>query len=59
MEDYLADYYHPGQTVQEMKETIRACGEKEIGFSFVFPYDSKGETIFAFVSLLCREGFFY
>lgn len=59
VENYLADFYHAGQTVQEMKENIRACDEKEIGFSFVFPFDVEGKQIFEFVKLLRREGFYY
>lgn len=59
VEDYLADFCHAGQTVQEMKENIRACDEREIGFSFVFPFDVEGAQIFEFVKLLRREGFFY
>ncbi len=58
-EDYLADLYHAGQTVQAMKDNIRACDEKEIGFSFVFPFDVEGRQIFEFVKLLRREGFYY
>lgn len=58
VEDYLADFYHPGQTVQELKENIRACDEKEIRFSFVFPFDVEGKQIFEFVKLLRREGFY-
>lgn len=59
VEDYLADFYHAGQTVKEMKENIRACGEAEIGFSFVFPFDIDGKQIFEFAKLLRREGFYY
>lgn len=59
VEDYLADFYHPGQTVQELKENIRTCNEKEIGFSFSFPFDIEGKQIFEFVKLLRREGFYY
>ena len=59
VEDYLTDFYHPGQTVQDLKENIRVCDEKEIGFSFVFPFDVKGKHIFEFVKLLRREGFYY
>ncbi len=59
VEDYLADFYHTGQTVQEMKDTIRACDEKEIGFSFMFPFKVDGKQIFEFVKLLRREGFYY
>ncbi len=59
VEDYLADFYHAGQTVQEMKENIRACDEKEIGFSFYFPFDLEGKRLFEFVKLLRSEGFYY
>lgn len=58
VENYLADFYHAGQTIQEMKENIRTCDEKEIGFSFVFPFDAAGKEIFEFVKLLRREGFY-
>lgn len=56
---YLADFYHAGQTVQEMKDNIRDCDEKEIGFSFMFPFEVDGKQIFEFVKLLRREGFYY
>lgn len=59
VEDYLADFYHAGQTIQEMKENIRVCDERGIGFSFVFPFDIEGKQIFEFVKLLRREGFYY
>ena len=59
VEDYLADFYHAGQTVQEMKDNIHACDEKEIGFSFVVPFDVEGKQIIEFVKLLRREEFFY
>ena len=59
VEDYLTDFYHPGQTMQDLKENIRACDEKEVGFSFVFPFDVDGKQIFEFVKLLRREGFYY
>lgn len=59
VEDYLADFYHEGQTLQEMKENICACNEAEIGFSFVFPFGVEGKQIFEFVKLLRREGFYY
>lgn len=59
VEDYLADFYHAGQPLQEMKDTIRSCDEKEIGFSFMFPFEVDGKRIFEFVKLLRREGFYY
>ncbi|OUN23473.1 hypothetical protein B5G37_08375 [Pseudoflavonifractor sp. An85] len=59
VEDYLADFYHPGQTIEELKENIRACQEQEIGFSFSFPFDVNGQRMYEFVKLLRREGFYY
>lgn len=59
VEDYLADFYHQGQTIKEMKENICACDEAEIGFSFVFPFDIEGQQIFEFVKLIRNEGFYY
>lgn len=59
VDDYLADYYHSGQTVLQMKENIRACNEKEIGFSFYFPFDIDVAEIYEFVKLLRCEGFYY
>ena len=56
VEDYLADFYHPGQTIEELKENIRACQEQEIGFSFSFPFDVNGQRMYEFVNLLRREG---
>lgn len=59
VENYLTDFYHPGQTAQDLREDIRACNEIEIGFSFVFPLDRDGKQIFEFVKLLQQEGFYY
>ena len=58
VEDYLADYYHAGQTIQGMKDRIRACDEREIGFSFGFPFEVEGKQIIDLVNLLRREGFY-
>ncbi|MBD5501886.1 MAG: hypothetical protein HDR10_11920 [Lachnospiraceae bacterium] len=46
-------------TIDCLKENIRISDEKEIGFSFVFPFDVRGKQIFEFVKLLLREGFYY
>lgn len=59
VEDYLADFYHPGQTIEQMKEKIQASEEAEIGFSFIFPFDVEGKKLFEFVKLLRHEGFYY
>lgn len=59
VEDYLADFYHPGQTIEQMKEKIRASEEAEIGFSFMFPFDVEGRQLFEFVKRLRHEGFYY
>lgn len=59
VEEYLNDFYRPGETVKLMKDRIAASDEKEIGFSFEFPFETEGEQIFEFVKLLRREGFYY
>ena len=59
VEDYLNDFYRPGETVQVMQDKIAASGEKEIGFSFEFPFETDGTQIFEFVKLLRKENFCY
>lgn len=59
VEDYLSDYYHPGQTIWELKDNIKASDEAEIGFSFIFSLEVAGQQIFEFTKLLRREGFYY
>lgn len=59
VEDYLADFYHAGQTVQDLKNNIAKSDEEEIGFSFLFPFDVDGKQVFEFVKLLRRERFYY
>lgn len=58
VEDYLADFYHPGQTIQELKENLCACKEEEIGFSFTLPFEADGAQVLDLVQLLRREGFY-
>lgn len=59
VEDYLADFYHPGQAIQDLKENIRGCQEEEIGFFFSLPFDVDGAEILELMQLLRREGFYY
>lgn len=59
VDDYLADFYHNGQTVEELKNNIRSCDETEIGFSFDFSLDTDGRQIFELAEMLRCEGFYY
>ena len=59
VEDYLADFYHPGQTIEELKENILACNEPELGFSFTLSFDADRAEILKLVQLLRQEGFYY
>ena len=59
VEDYLADYYHTGLSIQDMRDNINHCEETEIGFSFTFPFEAEGKELVEFVKLLRREGFYY
>ena len=57
-DDPFSEYYHEGQSIQELKNNLLASAEKEIEFSFLFPFDTRGKDLFAFVKLLRREGFY-
>lgn len=59
VDNYFVNFHCTGQTVQEMKNNIRTCREKEINFSIIFPFDVDGKELFEFVKLLRREGFYY
>ena len=59
VQDYLSDYYHPGQIVEDLKDNVRKSDETEIGFSFTFPFETEGKYFFEFAELLRREGFYY
>lgn len=59
VDDYLLDFYLPGMTIEKMKENIRSSDEKEIGFSFQFTHEIDGDTMYEFVKLLRRQGFYY
>lgn len=55
----LRTFTTPGRQYRKCKDNIRASDEKEIGFSFMFPFEVDGKQIFEFVKLLRREGFYY
>ena len=59
VEDYLADYYHAGQTLQDLKDAINCCEETEIGFSFIFSFETDGKQVLEFIKMLQSEGFYY
>lgn len=59
IEDYLINFYYPGQTVENLKEKVRNCNEIEIGFSFIFPFEVDEKQIFNFIKMLYQEGFYY
>jgi len=58
VEDYLGDYYQPGEIFDRMKERILAGTETEIGFSFPFSFDTDGEKVIEFAAFLKNEGFY-
>ena len=58
VKNYLADYYLPGMTPEQLRENLKNSGEAEIGVSFPFPFETEPETLFRFAELLKREGFY-
>ena len=59
VEDDRTDFFHPGQTVQTMREKICASGEREVFFSFAFPFERQEESIADFILYLRSRGFYY
>ena len=59
VEDYLADYYHPGMTLDEMKRQIEKSEEHEIGFAIIVPFDCNSRNLLALIDKLKTDGFFY
>lgn len=58
VEDYLADFFHAGQTIIELKQNISKSDEREIGFAFSFPLETEGKALLEFAILLQKEGFY-
>lgn len=57
-EDFLADCYHKGMSIAQMKQLIGQSTETEIEFSFSFAFDAETEQLCQLVQLLVREGFY-
>ena len=53
VQDYLTDY--AGENV---KDAILGSAEREIGFSFSFPFETEGEILYRFALFLREEGFY-
>lgn len=59
VQDYLADYYVDGMTLQQLKANVRASSETEIGFSFRLGKYCPAENIAELVKLLKEYNFYY
>lgn len=59
VEDFLADYYNEGMSLNQLRENIRSSKEKEIGVSFLFEPEAEKVKIFDLVEFLRDEGFYY
>lgn len=59
VDDYLSDYYTPGNTIDELIENIQKSNDAEIGFAFIFTHDLDADTLYKFTDFLRSEGFFY
>ena len=58
-DDFKHELYDAAQGERAFRENICACGEREIGFSFIFPFETNGEQIYEFAKFLRRQGFYY
>lgn len=59
VENYLDDFYIEGNTIADLLENVQKSMEETIGFTFYFPYESDGGTLYEFVKFLHAEEFFY
>lgn len=57
VEDYLADYYGQGMTLDQLRRNLAASREGAVGFSFRF--DLEGTGVVETARFLKEEGFFY
>lgn len=52
-------HHHLHADTAPVRDAILKSREKNLGFSFRFNFDIDGDTIYEFVKLLRRNGFFY
>ncbi len=52
-------HHHPNADTAPVQETVLKSREKNFKFSFRFDFDVDGDTMYEFVKLLRRKGFFY
>ena len=59
VKDYLADYFHSGMNLDDMKHQIEKSGESEIGFAIIVPFDFNSRNLIELIDKLKADGFFY
>ena len=52
-------HHHPHVDTAPIREVVLKSSEKNFKFSFRFDFDIDGDTMYEFVKLLRRKGFFY
>ena len=57
VEDYLADYYLPGEEISTLLQKIKNSEEKEIAYSFIF--DESFIKVCDFLVFLKQNKFYY
>lgn len=56
--DYLNDFYNEGMKLEEGVERIRESDEREIGFSFVCPFEISGDDLCSLAERLKKYAFY-
>lgn len=60
VENYLDDIFRSDELpISEIVQSIKKCGEKEIGFSFEFPQSFSPEDFYGFALFLRKNAFYY
>lgn len=58
VEDYLSDYYEQGASAEELIRNLKESKEEEIGYSFIFDYDTDERCLYELICLLRENGFY-
>lgn len=59
VENYLDDYLLSGISTEGVQNKIRKSQVRELGFSFVFSFETNATALCAFIEQLGQKGFYY
>lgn len=55
----LGSYGFGSRDMKDLRENVAKCNAEEVVFSFFFPFETDGKTVFEFVKLLRKNNFYF